>query len=226
MAEGKINKEKEKPPIGAVIFDFDGLLFDSEPIWDKTYYIFLKNHDITPNEEVEDQMFGRGLIEAVQLMVDKMGLKGEIGELVSDYRKLFYEEFLKQKDVVMPGVMQLLKTLRDKNVIISLTSGGHTKLKLMEILKTHGILDFFMVIVSSDDVTHGKPAPDVYIETARQLRVQPLNCLVLEDSPNGVLAAKAAKMRVFGVNPVKKVLQELEKAGADRVYKSLKDVLI
>lgn|SRR3990167_3920912 len=222
--EDKAKTELEKPPIKAVIFDFDGLLVDTEPVWDKTYYVFLKNHNIVPNEEVEDQMFGSGLTEAVQLMIDKMGLKGGISELVSDYRKLFYEEFLKRKDVVMPGAMQLLRTLQDKDVIISLTFGGHTKLKLMEILKSHGILDFFTAIVSSDDVAHGKPAPDVYIEACRELQLRLEFCIALEDSPNGIEAAKAAGVRVYGVNKDEKIRAELARVGADRVFSSLNEV--
>lgn len=208
----------------AVIFDFDGLLCDTEPTWDKTYYIFLKNHNVIPNEEVEDEMFGSGLIDAVQLMKDKMGLVGDTNDLVADYRKLFYEEFGNKRDVLMPGVLEILEKAKKRGLEIAMNSGGHTEEKLVEILKLHNIFEYFTVIISSDDVKKGKPAPDVYLETLKELKLSAEDCLAFEDSPNGVVAAVAARICVYGINMDEKTRNQLIKMGAKKVFASLIDV--
>ena len=105
-----------------------------------------------------------------------------------------------------------------------MTSGGHTKEKLAEILKLHDLYDYFSVIVSSDDVLRGKPAPDVYLEASKKLGQKVDDCLAFEDSPNGVVAAKAAGMCVYGVNVDERIRNDLIKSGANRVFGNLLEV--
>ena len=211
--------------IQAIIFDLDGLLIDSEPAWDKSYIVFLKKHNIVDKPEISEKMTGMGLKDAIGMMVGELGLRGDVDELTEDYRQLFYDVFLKEKHVLMESAGDLVQKLNGK-FKLAVATGGHTGEKCSQILKNIGIDKFFRVIVSSDDVNKGKPAPDVYLETARQIGVQPLNCLVLEDAVNGVVAAKAAGMIVFGVNADERMRSDLEKAGADEVYRSLKEVSI
>lgn len=213
-----------KSPIKALIFDFDGLLFDSELAWDSAHLRFLKEHNLLQNDEVEAGMYGSGLIDVVKLMKDKMGLAGETSDLVANYRRLFYEEFFDKNDVLMPGAKAILEKAKRSQSDIALTSGGHTKQKLIEILKLHKIYDYFSVIVSSDEVSRGKPAPDVYLEALSELGQKADFCLAFEDSPNGVVAAKAAEIRVYGVNSDEKIRNDLVSAGADRVFKSLLEI--
>src|SRR3989338_1740189 len=214
------------PEIKAVIFDFDGLLFNSEPIWDRAYDIFLKKHNIQDRPEYWDKMTGMGLREAVKLMIDKFGLEGDPKELTEDWRRIFYEIFLKEKDVLMKGSKDLIKSLSRRGLVIGLTTGGHTEVMTNQILAKTGILSYFSLVVSSDDVQKGKPAPDVYIYAVDKLNLKPENCLALEDSANGVLAAKAVGLKVFGINADKKIRAELEKIGADRVFQNLLEVKI
>ena len=211
------------PQINAVIFDLDGLLINSESAWDKAYFVFLKKHNVIDKPEISEKMTGMGLKDAIKIMIDELGLIGDVDELTEDYRQLFYDVFLKEKHVLMQGAGDLVQKLTSKYQL-AVATGGHTSEKCSQILKNIGIDKYFRVIVSSDDVNKGKPAPDVYLETARHLGVQPLKCLVLEDAVNGVLAAKAAGMLVYGVNADKKIRAELKKAGADEVYSSLKEL--
>ena len=210
--------------IKALIFDFDGMLFDSELAWGRAHILFLKEHKILPNDRVEANFFGSGLVDAVKMMKDKMGLVGETCDLVADYRRLFYEEFFKIKDVLMDGALEILEKAKEKQLDIAMTSGGHTKEKLIEILKLHKIYDYFSVIVSSDDVAHGKPAPDVYLEALKELKLNEHVCLAFEDSPNGVEAAVAAGILVYGINKDEKTRNDLIKSGAGKVFASLKDI--
>lgn len=219
-------KKNEKPSIRAVLFDFDGLLFNSEPIWGKAYDVFIGRYNVKDKPELASKMLGRGLREIVGIMVDEMGMKGNIADLVQEYRDTFYEIFLKEKDILMPGAKDLVEGLKSKGFLIGLTTGGHKAYMIRKILENVGLLTYFDLIASSDDVQNGKPAPDIYLSSVSKLNLNSEECLALEDSANGVLAAKAAGIPVYGVNVDEKMRRELAKAGADRVYSSLSEVQI
>lgn len=208
----------------AILFDFDGLLVNSEPVWDKAYFKFLDSHGVKDQKEVSDKMTGMGLVEAVQLMKDELGLVGNLDELVLEHRKIFYEIFSKEKQILMPGASDLVEKCAFGGILVSLTSGGHTKEKLEEILEQVGIISYFSVVISSDDVKYGKPAPDVYFEALNKLNLNADDCLALEDSVNGVLAAKAAGITVYGVNANEKTRSGLIDSGANRVFNNLTEV--
>ena len=219
-------KENEKPPIKAVLFDFDGLLFNSEPVWGKAYDVFVRKHDVLDKPELAPKMLGRGLREIVGIMVDEMGMKGNIADLVQEYRDTFYEIFLKEKDILMPGAKDLVERLKSRGLVIGLTTGGHRAFMIRKILENVGLLTYFDLIASSDDVQNGKPAPDIYLSSVSKLNLKSGECLALEDSANGVLAAKTAGVPVYGVNADGKMRRELAKAGAEKVYSSLSELTI
>ncbi len=207
--------------VKALIFDFDGLLFDTERVWDKTHFKFLKLKNFS-DMEVGDTT-GIGLRDFIEILQSK-GLPGETDELLSEYREIFYEILKNSRDLLMSGALEILEKARKKGLIIALNSGGHTELKLREMLGEEKVLDYFSVIVSSDDVTKGKPAPDVYLETLKKLNLPPNVCLAFEDSVNGVKSATGAGITVCGINPDYKWRNDLIKAGADRVFASLVEV--
>lgn len=207
--------------IKAVIFDFDGLLFDTEPVWDKTHFKFLKLKNFS-NVEVGDTT-GIGLRDFIEILQSK-GLPGETGELLSEYREIFYEMLKSSRDLLMPGALEILEKAKKKDLVIALNSGGHTELKLREMLREEKVLDYFSVIVSSDGVTKGKPAPDVYLETLKKLNIPRNLCLAFEDSVNGVKSAIGADITVWGINPDSKWRSDLIKAGAQKVYAILSEV--
>lgn len=213
-----------KSQIKALIFDFDGLLFDSEPTWDKAYDIFLKKHKVQDKPEISDKMTGMGLVDAIRILKNELGLEEDLDYLVSEYREMFYQIFLIEKNSLMLGAVDILEKAKEKPLIIALASGGHTKEKLIEMLKLRNVYDYFSIIVSSDDVSSGKPAPDVYIECIRQLDCIPEECLVLEDSANGIISAKAAGICVYGVNADEKTRNDLIEAGANKVFKNLTEI--
>lgn len=222
--ESQIKQETEKQHISAVIFDFDGLLFDSEPVWDKAYDIFLKKHKVLDKPEISNKMTGMGLVDAIRILKSELSLREDLDYLVDEYREMFYQFFLKEKNSLMFGACGILEKAKEKQLIIALASGGHTKEKLIEMLKLHNIYDYFSVIVSSDDVSSGKPAPDVYVECIRQLNCLSEECLVLEDSVNGIISAKAAGICVYGVNVDEKTRNDLIEAGANKVFKNLTEI--
>ncbi len=207
--------------VKAVIFDFDGLLFNTEPVWGKTHDEFLKQHDFS-DVDVGDTT-GIGLRDFILLLKGE-GLAGKTDELLEEYRKIFYEKMRDQQDILMPGSLEILEKARKNGLTIALNSGGHTELKLREMLGNENILDYFAVIVSSDDVSRGKPAPGVYLETLKKLGLEAEVCLAFEDSINGVKSAVGAGVSVWGINADSDWRSDLIKAGAEKVYSSLGEV--
>jgi len=213
-------KELLKPQIRAVIFDLDGLLIDSEPIWDQAYYNMLEKKGL--KDQIVKDTSGMGLKEFIEIW-KKYGLVGDTDELLKEYRKTFYE-ILMEKDIpVMDGVNELLIKL-EGHYQLAVATGGHTKEKCSQILKNLRIDGYFDVVVSSDDVKEGKPAPDVYIYTAEKLGVEPVKCLVLEDSVNGVISAQRAGMTVYAVNSNPPMRHALEKQHPDEILSTLREV--
>lgn len=210
--------------IKALIFDFDGLLVDSEPSWNMAYDIFLKKHNVQDKPEISNKMTGMGLIDAIRILKSELGIEGSLDRLVDEYREMFYRIFSKEKNPLMSGANDILEKAKEKQFEIALASGGHTKKKLIEILKLCKMYDYFSVIVSSDDVFLGKPAPDVYLEALNELKQYADDCLVLEDSVNGVISAKTAGICVYGVNADGKTRNDLTAAGASQVFVNLTEI--
>jgi HAD superfamily hydrolase (TIGR01509 family) len=210
--------------IKAVIFDLDGLLIDSEPFWHKSDALFLKKRGYIYTLELRKKVAGRGLRDVTELFKKEFGLlSGKIDDLTKERRRLFYGMFFK-KAKLMEGASGFVKRLKSKKLPMAIATGGHSRKRIKEILKLFNLSNYFSVTVSSDQVKKGKPYPDVYLFTAKLLSLRPNECSVIEDTVNGVLAGKAAGMKVFGVNKEEKVKKELIKAGADKVFSNLLEI--
>lgn len=208
----------------AAIFDFDGLLIDSEHTWHIVHQKFLAQHSISLDAKALKASLGRGIKDVVEFH-KQHGLKGDTDELVAEFRQTFYDEFLsKGGPVMMPGAIEFVKKVAKEGYKIGLATGGHTKEAVEKMLEQVNLRDHFFVIVSSDMVDKGKPEPDIFLYTAKLLHISPKECIVFEDSPNGVLAGKRAGMMVIGVNPLAHLREELHAAGADVVASSLLEI--
>ncbi len=184
--------------IEAVIFDMDGLLIDSEPFW----------------QQAEVDVFSKmGYKMTVEMCQQMAGLR--VGEVVKHWQALYkwvtptqevviqqitdrVIELSQTKGKALPGAIETLKFIKKLGLKTALASSSSMKVieALLEILK---IKDEFEVIKSAEFEEYGKPHPAVFINTATELGVNPLNCLVLEDSLYGIIAAKAARMKVVAV---------------------------
>src|SRR3990167_284844 len=223
MAEGNLDKEAEKPQIRAVIFDLDGLLIDSEVIWNRAYYKFIEIKNLHHEPEVAAQFMGKGLKDIIKLWQEKYGLEGDRNRLLEEYRGVFYDILFNSEHFrLMDGAEKLVRQLY-KKYKLSVCTGGHDSEHCSQILKKLRIAKYFSVIASSDDVREGKPAPDIYLDVAKKLEVDPSVCLVLEDSVNGVVSAQKAGMRVFAVNSEPLFRHELETQHPNKVFASLKE---
>jgi len=180
--------------IDAVIFDMDGLLIDSEPFWQLEEYNAFAKKGIILTPEMQQETYGLGTDEVIMHWYNYQPWDnfdpGEIKREVFSGMKahLFHEGKAKN------GVDRALQYFIDKNLPVGLASSSPTELieTVMEVL---GLGNIIKVAVSSEDTGFGKPHPSVYLEAARLLGAEPARCLAFEDSFNGLLAAKAARMK-------------------------------
>jgi HAD superfamily hydrolase (TIGR01509 family) len=184
-------------PIAAVVFDMDGVLIDSEPIHFAAIYALLADHGVTAPSEQEEAFFGHTALEVFRILRAHYDLVPDETALASDWIARVVE-LLSQPLVPMPGLPGVLGELRDRGLRLALASGSAPPI-VAATLHGLGLGQAFEVVVSADEVAKGKPAPDIFLETARRLGVRPEACLVIEDSLNGVNAAVAAGMACVAV---------------------------
>lgn len=181
----------------AVLFDFDGLIVDSEPIYVDANKRFLTERGINDFSIIE-KIFGMRAEETFQLMKETFNLEGSIEELMNIRNSYILEDFANGKLKLMSGLRELIEYLKSNNYKIAIGSSSKWSL-LSSGMNVHDIEKLFDDIVCGDHVSKGKPEPDIYLKVAENLNVKPEECIVLEDAPNGVLAGKRAGMCTISV---------------------------
>lgn len=180
-------------PIQALVFDMDGLLVDSEPLADAAMVEFLSRHGKRAREEYAPQLLGRRLPDAVALFMEWYGLEGDLGELIAEFDALRTEKIIGNL-ALMPGAREIMAFGRMSGLRLALATSNRRHQAVISLDET-GLTGLFDVEVTGDDVTRGKPFPDIFLMAAELLGVEPANCVVFEDAPAGVMAAAAAGMR-------------------------------
>lgn len=207
--------------ISGVIFDFDGLLVDSEPVQEEAWKRYLAGFDAALSPELLDRMYGRRLVDASQVVVDVLGLP-VTAEVVARDRDALFLEMVPGRIKPTRGATALLAELIEREIPIALATSGHRRYVDLA-LEGAGIERNFTVEVTGDLVKQGKPHPETFLTAATMLDVRPEECLVLEDSPNGLLAAKAAGMYCFVVPGSTDSRHDY--SSADLILSSLNDVI-
>jgi sugar-phosphatase len=197
----------------AVIFDFDGLMIDSEQVEADLLIQVLAEWGVTVTYQDFGHLFGS--VDADQQW-DEL-LAGWCGRTAAelDDRIRAMATVLKDELPLMPGVREILDAAHERGLPVGLAT-GNTLSNLERRLGRHGVFDRFDAIVTRSEVAKGKPAPDIYLEASRRLGAPPNRCLVLEDSVVGCQAALAAGMRVIACPTVVTAHCEYP-AGADLV---------
>jgi HAD superfamily hydrolase (TIGR01509 family) len=207
-------------PVRSVVFDLDGLLVDTEPIFTEVAHQVLGRRGHTLMPDIVQGMLGSPARQALQLFREYYQLTETIEELTVECLTRFYDILGARPAPLLPGVFDLLERLARKGVPRAIaTSSGAAYVE--RVLGPHGVLDRFAFVLTCEDVTLGKPFPEVYEKAAARFGHAPEQMLVLEDSPNGLRAAKAAGARCILVpqDPVEPAVLEL----ADGVLSSLTD---
>jgi HAD superfamily hydrolase (TIGR01509 family) len=179
----------------AVLFDLDGVLVDSEPWWNDVRIAFAGAHGRRWTDDDHHAVMGANSRGWAITMRDRLELDGMDLDTIQDAVVAgVVERYRTEPPPVIPGATDAVRRIAAQ-VPVAIASSAHPDV-IAAAIDALGLRDVLGAIVSSDDVPHGKPAPDVYLAAASQLGVEPVRCLVVEDSVNGVMAGKAAGMFV------------------------------
>lgn len=208
--------------IDTIIFDMDGLLLDTEPLWGKSMMRIAQKHQIPILAHQFKETTGLKIHEVVAYWAIKYPWNGAS---VQDIAEEIIDDIIalsKAEGRVMPGVIPLLKNLTKKGFKLGVATSSPTRM-LEELIAFFELKPYFIELSSADTVGYGKPHPAVFLHCAAQMNSEALNCLVFEDSFNGIIAAKAARMKVIAV-PDELHFNEPRFAAADKKIRSLEDV--
>jgi HAD superfamily hydrolase (TIGR01509 family) len=208
--------------IKAIIFDMDGVLVDSEP-----FHIEIENRQFTLNgipisQEEHQSYMGSTSVVMWNKIAEHHKLPLPVKELIEQNRLESIRYFSALDEIpVMPGLVDLLEKLQAKNYPLAVASSSYPEI-IDLILERTNLKKYFQVIVSGQEAGKSKPEPDVFILAAQKLGIIPEQCLVIEDSANGITAAHAAGMSCFayqgpGVDPK-------EQKEADAIVKSFEQL--
>lgn len=186
---------------GAVIFDLDGTLIDSEENYRRADEEFLRRHGIALSEEEWSRAIGVGGWAFVEGLKATHGLTGDVEQLLIEKDEV-YLAVARGRTAAFAPMVRFVELCRQRGLALAVASGS-TRAMIDATLQDSGLCDHFPVTVSSNEVAVGKPAPDVFREAARRLGVAPDRCIVVEDSRYGVQAALAAGMPCIGVPTVR-----------------------
>ena len=182
--------------IEAVVFDLDGVLIDSEQVWDSVREQLVRERGGRWHDRAQRDMMGMSSLEWSRYMHDELGLREPPEEISAEVvRRL--EARYRERLPVLPGAREAVERLAARWPLALASSSNRELIDLA--LELMGVRHLFAATVSSEEVARGKPAPDVYLEAARRLGSDPTRTAAIEDSQNGLGAAKAAGMRVIAI---------------------------
>lgn len=186
----------------AIIFDFDGVIVDSEPLRYKTYRtLFKKNFGINLPSKPDNHILGRTQRENIKYFMRKYNLDGDIEKLIKERNLLLDKVFTRKNVKPIEDIISLIRFLKSKGYKIAVASSSNR-------IYVKRALDYlnlsFDLIVTGEMVKHSKPHPEIFLLTAKLLKEKPKDCLVFEDSDNGITSAKRAGMQVIKVMEVNK----------------------
>jgi HAD superfamily hydrolase (TIGR01509 family) len=180
--------------IAAVVFDLDGVLVQTEALWDRARRELVARAGGGWRPDAQRAMMGMSSPEWSRYLRDELGV-GMAPEDISATVAASLERLLRQRLPLVPGAREAVDALAARWPLALASSANRAIIDL--VLALAGLADRFRATVSSEEVARGKPAPDVYLEAARRLGVAPDRCAAVEDSTNGLRAAAAAGMRVI-----------------------------
>ena len=208
--------------LSAIIFDLDGVLADSEPWWRKIDAELLAEYGVTYRGEHHQNVVGVSYQVAVEFYKKAFGLSLATDEMMRR-RGEIATVFFANRVGLFPNVKEVLEELRQMKLHLGVATSS-VSASARPFLDRHQLTGFFEVIVTGEEVEHGKPAPDIYLCAGQNLGISADACLVVEDALPGVAAAKAASMRVAAIPDRRFVDPRDYKKEADHVLNGLKEL--
>jgi HAD superfamily hydrolase (TIGR01509 family) len=208
--------------INAIVFDMDGLLLDTESIALSTFVASCREFNFEPDLRVYYQCIGTTFPRVKEILVNGYGKDFPIEAIAALWLKKAYGEMIDKPVPLKMGALNLLRYLEKDGVkkAVVTSTAQDTALKM---LANAQILPFFDFVLCGDQITYGKPHPEIYLRACQQLNEQPRNCLAIEDSDNGVRSAVSAGLEVIQVPDLLEPSAEVKTFG-HRIVKSLIEV--
>jgi HAD superfamily hydrolase (TIGR01509 family) len=179
--------------IAAVVFDMDGVIVDTEQVWDEVRETLVRARGGRYGPWAQRAMMGMSSAEWSRYMHDELGLPESPAEINAEVVRRMLAAYRRHLPLV-DGAVEAIRALAASHPLAVASSSNRSLIDA--VLDAAGIHPLFAATVSSEEVARGKPSPDVYLESARRLRVDPAACAAVEDSGNGIRAAHAAGMQV------------------------------
>ena len=183
--------------IKAVLFDLDGTLVESMSMWGDIDVDYLKKFHIPVPEGLQKAIEGLSMYQTAVYFKENFALEDSLEDIMDEWNRMAYKKYTTEIPL-KPGVRAFLDVLKSKNIPCGIAT-SNSRILTEAILKSHQVENYFSVMVTGDEITNGKPDPEVYLEAARKLGVAPEHCLVFEDIPFGIMAGKRAGMTVCAV---------------------------
>ncbi|WP_281378845.1 HAD family hydrolase [Paenibacillus phyllosphaerae] len=182
---------------GAFIFDMDGVILDSEPLHFEADRLTMARFGHHVEQEDLETFVGMTNPEMWRVIRQSYGMEVELDKILACQKSIKLEKLLSEAWEPIQGIKELLALLQASRIPMAVASSS-PRWFIEGVLTQLKIENYFKIILSGEEMKQGKPSPDIYLETARLLGVKPEHCVVLEDSRNGVAAAKAAGMTCIG----------------------------
>jgi HAD superfamily hydrolase (TIGR01509 family) len=198
--------------IKTVIFDMDGVIVDTEPVHSYAYFQQFTELNIDVSKEMFTSFMGNSTRNTFQKLKELFPIDEDVEDLIQRKRTLFNDAFDSKEDLVLlEGVEGLIKDLY-RNEMQLIVASSASKVTIDRVFKRFNLYPFFSHIVSGEDFPNSKPHPAIFEYAASLSIASKENCIVIEDSTNGVIAAKAAGLFCIGYNSIHSKLQDLSKA--------------
>lgn len=186
----------------AVIFDMDGLMIDTENVTYQCYKKVLQTMNLNMTKDYYTTLLGRTMDATRESMYQQYGPDFPIQKVADQVHQMMDEQFAREGVPLKEGLVELLTYLKKNNYKTMIATSSRRE-RVNALLMNNGILNFFDDVICGDEVQHGKPAPDVFLNACQKLQVKPEEALVLEDSEAGIQAAYNAKISVICIPDMK-----------------------
>ncbi len=216
------NFAKKNSMIKAILFDMDGVIVDTEPLHRKAYFKMFEEVGITVDEAMYTSFTGQATLPICRTLCEKFNLSETPETLVSIKRKHFKHLFENNAELtLLDGVLDLIKDYHKNGLTLVLASSA-SMLNINRIFERFDLDQYFKAKISGADLKASKPHPEIFIKAAELSSEKPENCMVIEDSTNGIAAAKAANIYCVGYNSEHSTDQDYSKA--DRVISHFSEI--
>lgn len=205
--------------VESVIFDMDGVLFDTESIYLKVWKNVFRKYGYKMTKDIYSQVIATGRENVKKVFLREFGQDLPIEKMYEE-KDIALKEEIEKRVYIKKGAIEILTHLKSKNYKVALATSSDRE-RMNKQLEKARIKKYFDEIVCKDEVEKTKPNPEIYLKVANKLNVNPKNCLVIEDSLAGVKAAYKANMKVLHVEDLKKADNEIKKY----CYKSFNNLL-